>query len=76
MGTPRLRAMATPDFLLDKRVVYRNIAKGLVQKKELDRYISSLPDVEELSEPCIPDPPEEEEEATEEGAEAETGEEG
>ncbi len=63
--------MAIPDFLLDKRVVRRNVAKGLVSKDQVESYIASLPDVEDQSEPCTPDPePTEEAEATAEGAEA------
>lgn len=63
--------MAIPDFLLDKRVVRRNVAKGLVTKKQVESYIASLPDVEDQSEPCTPDP--EPEETTEAEAEATEG---
>ena len=52
----RLRAMAYPDFLLDKRVVHRNIAKGLVDMKTLSAHLKGLPDVESNAEPCTPEP--------------------
>lgn len=38
--------MAYDNFLVDKRVVERNIAKGLVDAAELKRHIESLPDRE------------------------------
>jgi hypothetical protein len=59
--------MSYPDFLLDKRVLNRNIAKGLVDKKAYDKHLKALPDVEDNAEPCVPDEPEE---ATAEGQEA------
>lgn len=62
--------MAIPDFLLDKRVVRRNVDKGLVTKDQLESYIASLPDVEDQSQPCTPDP--EPEEGAEEAAEGAT----
>lgn len=42
---PRLRAMSYPDFLLDKRVLQRNLEKGLVKKRELEKLLAKLPDV-------------------------------
>ncbi len=36
--------MAYQDFLLDKRIVQRNLDKGLVDGKQLDKLIASLPD--------------------------------
>jgi len=36
--------MAYPDWLVDKRVVDRNIKKGMVDSKELDKQIKGLPD--------------------------------
>lgn len=50
--------MSYPDFLLDKRVLGRNIAKGLVDKKVYDEHLEALPDVEANSEPCGPYEPE------------------
>lgn len=41
-----LTRMAYDNFLVDKRVVERNIAKGLVDAAELKRHIESLPDRE------------------------------
>lgn len=38
--------MAYDNFLIDKRVVERNIAKGLVNPDELKRHIEALPDRE------------------------------
>ena len=38
--------MAYDNFLIDKRVVDRNIAKGLVDPEELKRHIEALPDRE------------------------------
>jgi hypothetical protein len=31
-------------LLIDKRVVERNIAKGLVDRKQYDKYLADLPD--------------------------------
>jgi hypothetical protein len=36
--------MPYPEFLIDKRVVQRNIAKGLVDPAQLARDRASLPD--------------------------------
>jgi len=63
--------MSNRDFLLDKRVVDRNVAKGLVTYADLDKHVDALADVEDNAEPCIPDAPEEEE--GEEKAEGEEG---
>ena len=38
--------MAYDNFLIDKRVVERNIAKGLVDPAELKKHIEALPDRE------------------------------
>ncbi len=38
--------MAYDDFLIDKRVVERNIKKGLVEEEQLKRQIEALPDRE------------------------------
>jgi hypothetical protein len=43
------------DFLYDVRIVNRTIRDGAVSKKEYDKYIESLPDVEDKSEPLIID---------------------
>lgn len=39
--------MAYDNFLIDKRVVERNIAKGLVDNEALKRQIEALPDREQ-----------------------------
>lgn len=36
--------MAYQDFLIDKRILQRNIDKGLVDPKQLDKLVASLPD--------------------------------
>jgi hypothetical protein len=36
--------MAYQDFLIDKRIVQRNIDKGLVDPKQLEKQIAALPD--------------------------------
>lgn len=36
--------MGYSDSLIDKRVVKRNVSKGLVDSKELDKQIKALPD--------------------------------
>jgi hypothetical protein len=41
------------DFLYDVRVAHRHIKEGVVTKKDYDKYMSSLPDVEDKSEPLI-----------------------
>ena len=46
--------MPTPEFLLDKRVVERNISKGLVTRDDLAKHVQNLPDVEANAEPCVP----------------------
>lgn len=38
------------NFLVDKRIVDRNIDKGLLGRKDFEGYLEKLPDVEELSE--------------------------
>lgn len=50
--------MSIPDFVLDKRVVQRNIAKGLLTRDDLAKWLVKLPDVEDNAEACMPDPDE------------------
>lgn len=38
--------MSYPEFLIDKRVVQRNIAKGIVDAKEYEKALTKLPDVQ------------------------------
>ena len=47
--------MSYPDFLLDKRVVQRNIAKGIVKKKEYEKLLGKLPDVAANAEAAVSD---------------------
>lgn len=51
--------MAYSDWLIDKRVVERNVRKGLVDPKELDKLVKALPDraenVAEVSDDDGPD---------------------
>lgn len=66
--------MATSDHLLDKRIVDRNLKKGLVSKKDLEKHLSSLKDSEDNAEWVDPTAePEELEAAAEEGAEGGEG---
>ncbi|MCZ7680841.1 MAG: hypothetical protein M5U28_19515 [Sandaracinaceae bacterium] len=39
--------MSYPEFLIDKRVVQRNIAKGIVDAKEYEKALAKLPDVQD-----------------------------
>ncbi len=41
------------DFLYDVRIINRNIRDGEVSKKDYDKYLDNLPDVEDNSEPLI-----------------------
>lgn len=43
-------AKQVDDFLVDKRIVERNMKKGLLGKKEYEQYLKSLADVEENAE--------------------------
>ena len=46
-----MRKDVTPrEMLLDRRVVERNIRKGLVTREEYQQYVSSLPDAAENAE--------------------------
>lgn len=38
--------MNYPEFLVDKRVVQRNIAKGVVDAKEYAKLLTNLPDMQ------------------------------
>ena len=44
--------MAVPEFLLDRRVRDRYLAKGLVDKKSMAEAMRSLPDVESNAMPA------------------------
>lgn len=64
--------MSYPDFLLDKRVLDRNMAKGLLDNKAIEKHHASLPDVADNAERCSPPAAE----GSSAEAEAETGDEG
>lgn len=46
--------MSYPEFLIDKRVLQRNIAKGVVDAKEYEKGLTALPDVQSNAEPASP----------------------
>lgn len=48
--------MSYPEFLIDKRVIRRNIAKGVVDAKKFEKGLSQLPDVEANAQPSTPEP--------------------
>lgn len=60
----------------DVRIVDRNIREGVVTKKEYDKYIKALPDVEDKGEPLVFEDELEEQqaEAASEETETESGE--
>jgi len=39
-----------PDLFLDKRIVERNIRKGVIGRKDYEKYLKDLPDVEDRGE--------------------------
>ena len=41
--------MANQDFLFDKRIVQRNVDKGLIEQKELEKRLKGLPDLTEAA---------------------------
>ncbi len=47
------------DLTMDKRIVDRNLEKGLVTRDELDKHIAGLPDLTDKSEYISVDTPEE-----------------
>jgi hypothetical protein len=36
--------MAYKDFIIDKRIIQRNLDKGLVDSKQLEKLVAALPD--------------------------------
>jgi len=56
------------DFLYDVRITERHIQDGALSKKDLEKHLENLPDVEEKGEPLVI---EEDEVAEEETMEAE-----
>lgn len=49
--------------LFDKRVIDRNLDKGLINQDDVNEYLTNLPDMESESEPLLLDAEETEEEA-------------
>lgn len=41
------------EFLYDARIVERNILEGKLSKKDYEKHLASLPDVEEKGEPLV-----------------------
>ncbi|HET7289536.1 MAG TPA: hypothetical protein VFJ67_03785 [Thermodesulfobacteriota bacterium] len=41
------------EFIYDVRVTSRHIREGVITKKDYDKHLSELPNVEEKSEPLI-----------------------
>jgi len=41
------------EFLYDVRIVERNILEGKLSKKDYEKHLASLPDVEEKGEPLV-----------------------
>ena len=41
------------EFMYDVRVTNRHIREGVITKKDYEKYLSELPDVEDKSEPLI-----------------------
>jgi hypothetical protein len=58
--------MRYPDFLIDKRVVQRNLRKGSVDAKDWQKVLTELPDVADNAEISAPETASEEDEGGEE----------
>jgi len=43
----------TKDFLYDVRIAEKHLQDGTVSQEEYDKYLASLPDVEEKGEPLV-----------------------
>ena len=41
------------EFIYDVRVANRHLREGVISKKDYEKYLSELPDVEDKSEPLI-----------------------
>ncbi len=41
------------EFLYDVRIAHRHLREGVITKKDYDKYLDSLPDMESNSEPLI-----------------------
>lgn len=53
--------MSISDFILDKRVVDRNIIKGVITPEDVKKSLAQLPDLVDNVVLCNPDGPKEEE---------------
>ena len=62
------------EFLYDVRIAQRHLREGVITKKDYDKHLDSLPDMEANSEPLIIEDEEEVLEAEAEQAEAEEAE--
>ena len=49
--------MSHPDFILDKRIVDRNISKGLLTQEDVDKHIAKLKDMADNAEVSRPEEP-------------------
>jgi hypothetical protein len=47
--------MSYPEFLIDKRVIERNVQKGIVDAKEHAKLLERLPDVQNNAQACQPE---------------------
>lgn len=54
-------------LLIDKRIVDRNIAKGLIKRKDFEKHLESLADAGENAEMVSFEPPEPSQEASKQG---------
>lgn len=63
------------EFLYDVRIAQRHLREGVITKKEYDKYLNSLPDMEANSEPLVIEDEEEVVEAETEEVETEEAEE-
>lgn len=59
------------EFLYDVRIAQRHLREGVITKKDYDKHLDSLPDMESNSEPLIIEDEDEVLEAEAEQAEAE-----
>lgn len=46
--------MSLREDLIDKRIVSRNLRKGLVAEKAYRGYMEALPDISDKAEPLVP----------------------
>ena len=46
--------MSHPDFILDKRVLERNVAKGILTREEFEKALAKPPTAEDTAGACAP----------------------